>query len=197
MAIGDALFLICWYYFIWQGKYGFGTLYSISYPLYQVSQIISKITHPYIFVCYHVWLGVCIQVTPLFHCRWFIFLSYLCTGVLSCPLVFYGCDIQWSLAPHYCTLSLAIFYVLWGIYLPDWERTLLGPFPPSVVNTPFLKMGYGVGVLVLLVYPYVFFGVLGLLVLWMLVDSPSEVAGSYFFLLHYFGVCFIYLKFRF
>ena len=84
---------------------------------------------------------------------------------MSCTLVFSGRGLQLSFYPHHCTLSLAISYVLWGICAPVGGWALPGPFPLSVVNNYFLQMGYGVGVGLFLVYPYVLFGLFGLL-LW-------------------------------
>ena len=88
--------------------------------------------------------------------------AYLDSGGISCPLVFYGRGMQCDLAPHHCTLYLAIFNILWGTYAPVGGQALPGPVPPSVVNTPFIQMGYGVGVRELLVYQYVLFGVSGI-----------------------------------
>ena len=71
------------------------------------------------------------------------------------------------------------FYIFWGIYASVGGRALPVMLPPSVVNTPFLQMVYGVGLWVLLFYPYALFGVSGLLVWSLLAALASEVAGSY------------------
>ena len=59
---------------------------------------------PMSFWVYHVWLGVCIQVNPLFHHQQLSFPEYWYTGGLSCPLVFSGRGLQWVLSPHNITL---------------------------------------------------------------------------------------------
>ena len=72
------------------------------------------------------------------------------------------------------------FYILWGIYAPVGGWYLPGPLPTLVVNTIFLKMASGVGVWGLLFWPYVLFGVSGMMV-WSLLAAPNlEVFGSYF-----------------
>ena len=61
----------------------------------------------------------------------------------------------------------------------------------------FPQVLFGVGVWVFLIYSDILFGVLELRVWSLLADPPSEVAGYYFFLLHYFCLCFSCLKFGF
>ena len=92
------------------------------------------------FCVYRVLLGVCIQVTPFFHRRFLGFPEYLDTGGMQFPLVFAGFGLQLMIVPNHCTLSLVVFNVLWGIYVPVGRWVLPGLFLPLIVNTPFIQM---------------------------------------------------------
>ena len=88
-----------------------------------------------------------------------------------------------------CTL-FSHFLCLVGIYEPVGGWALPGPLPTLMVNTPFFQMGYGVGVWVLLVYPQVLFGVLGLMVWSLLVDPTFGVTWVLFFFCYTILDCF-------
>ena len=101
--------------------------------------------NPMYFCVYQYWLGVYIQVNPLFHHQLLSFTEYWDTDGISYTLVFSGIGTQWALYPYNCTLSYH-FYVWWGICAPVKGWALSVPLPPLVMNTPFLHMWCGLGV---------------------------------------------------
>ena len=87
------------------------------------------------------------------------------------------------------------FYVLWGIYETFQGRILTGLLPPLVVSTPFIQMGYGLGVWVFLFYPFSCLGCWLLCYIHCLWIQPLRCIGPIFLLFHYFGLSFSCLKF--
>ena len=93
---------------------------------------------PIPFCVYHVWLGVYIQVTPLFDHQWLIFIEYWDTGGMSCTLVFGGRGMKWELTPYSFTLFLTIsmscgVFMNWlgnrnyRVFFPPWWWILIFP----------------------------------------------------------------------
>ena len=66
-------------------------------------------------------------------------------------MVFYECGMKLTLDPHECIIYLTIFKIPGIVFAPVEGRALQDPLPPSLVNTPFLQMGFGVGVWVILI----------------------------------------------
>ena len=160
-------------------------LYFVSYALCQASELIGKIFYPCLFV--FIFLFLClysseslvsssmIKFSRILKYQWYVMFSGVCwawSAMITAPISLY------TFFSH--------FYIFWGIYVP---------FPHSVVNNPFLQMVFSVEVEVIMVQAYVLFRLLGMLVLRLIADPPSEVAGYYLYFSHNFGVCFSFHKF--
>ena len=113
-------------------------------------------------------LSLMIEFAVIFRYMWYDMPS----GVFwYCDTIISGHTLLYTFLNH--------FYVWWGICVPVGGRLLPGPLPTSVVNTPFLCTGVGVGFGGFFLQSYSFLG-FRVMVQPLLADSPSEVDGSYF-----------------
>ena len=146
------------------------------------------------FWIYQVWLGVCIQTTPLFHHQWLNFTAYWDTDGLQFPLAFAGRGLQWALAPHDCIIFKIIFMP--GGDFVSWlgGRNLRVCFHPQWWILPFFKR-YLVWVcgcyLFSLKYCLMCRGYWYGDWLWL---HPWRCLGPILILFRYFGLCFSCLK---
>ena len=87
---------------------------------------------------------------------WFSVILRYCWYFMSSGFFWYWSETNTGLTSLYTFFNHV--HVLWGICerVGGWKLPVL--LPPLAVNTTFLQIGFGVGVWVFLIYPYVFFG---------------------------------------
>ena len=108
-----------------------------------------------------------------------------------------GCGLKWAVVPHHCALSLAIFYVLWGICVPIGVMPYRVGFQPWWWILLFFNWDMVWGC------DFFWFSLMSCLGCWgfwyveRLHPRPQRWLGTIVLLFHYFGLCFSCLKFGF